>query len=317
MSYLRSPGKPHFVVPFIALLLTCFAPPPAPAEESAKSDPERGRYLFRIAVSCGCHGDNLAGYKRGNPPTLPDAAPFGERFDGPFGSVPSSNITSDQETGIGGWSDEELITGIRTGVRPDGAPLFPIMPYPSYSGMADQDVRDLVAYLRTVPAVKNEVPAKQLNPPPPGVEPPPLPPLQKAPATAPTSPPERRGEYLALSLAHCNICHSTTAPDMTPLPGHYLAGNVMPVSGELALIPNITPDEKTGIGSWSADDIAAFLKTGSKPNGTIAYGLMKDLIEKYGLKHLTDGDAKAIGLYLKTIPPVKYTPQVPPPPQKE
>jgi mono/diheme cytochrome c family protein len=312
--------KPSVILLFIILLLaslTLLLVDAERAESDSKGDPVNGKYIFSLSASCACHGDNLAGYKTGTSPLLKEAAPFGERFDGPFGSVPTSNITPDVETGIGGWSDEQIINAIRMGVRPDGSHLFPIMPYPDHSGMSDTDVWDLVAYLRTVPAVKNKVPAKKLNPPPPGMQPPPPLPLQKPPATSPKSSLKSRGEYLVKSIVICGVCHTTTTNEGMPVPNHYMAGNVMMLGGELTAVPNITPDKETGIGSWSAIDIGKFLKTGKKPDGTETFGLMMELVQKYGYKYLTDGDARAIGAYLKTIPAVKNSPQLPPQPQQK
>lgn len=285
------------------------------AESASKGDPERGKYIFRVAGICGCHGFNLGGYRTGNATTMPKSAPFGERFDGPFGSVPASNISPDKKTGIGKWTDDQIIAATRGGVRADKSPLFPIMPFVSYSGMADQDVHDLVAYLRTVPPVANKVEAKKLNPPPPGAQPPAMPPLMTAPKAAPTSPPEKRGEYLVRSVGDCGGCHTTMAPDGQVMADHFLAGNVFPMGDGFMVIPNITLGSEGGVASWTADDFAKYLKSGKRPNGTDAFGPMAMLVNE-AYRFLTDEDAMAIGAYLKTIPAVKYVPQ-PPPQQKQ
>src|SRR5712664_4821803 len=104
----------------------------------------RGKYIFGAAAGCGCH-------------TLPKGGALnagGRKYDGPFGTVYSSNITPDPANGIGKWTDEQVITAIRSGRRPNGERLIPVHPYTVFNGMAEEDVKALVVFLRTVPAVK-------------------------------------------------------------------------------------------------------------------------------------------------------------------
>lgn len=260
----------------------------APPAQEMKGDATRGAYLFAAAAGCGCHMTE-AGFLAGGAP-----------FDlGPLGKVYSRNITSDEETGIGKWSEAEIVTAIRTGKRPDGEMLFPVMPYAVYSGMADQDAYDLAAFIKTAPAIKNEVPKNELKVPVPPFEP------RTAPATAPTEG-VARGEYLVNNVSECSGCHTPTDEQGAPLAGKFLAGSV--VEGEVA--SNITPDEATGIGKWSAQDIAHLLGTGQRPDGSSVGGLMA-LVVNGGFNKLTETDRLAIGEYLKTIPAVNNTPVAP------
>jgi mono/diheme cytochrome c family protein len=249
-------------------------------------DATRGAYVFSAAAGCDCH-TTQAGLLAG-----------GMKFTGPFGTVYSRNITQDQDTGIGGWTDQQIMDAIRTGKDDEGMQLFPIMPYAAYSGMSDQDVADLVAYLRTVPPIKNDVPENQLNIPVPPFTPPAAPP-----ATAPTSGTER-GAYLVNHVADCGGCHTPSKADGSPDLSKMLAGNFTP---DLGLVPNITPDNATGIGTWTTDQIVTLLHTGKMAEGGQVTGAMAGVIQS-GLKNLSDADAQAIAAYLKTVPAVKNTP---------
>ena len=124
----------------------------APPAQGPVGDATKGAYIFAAAEGCGCHMTDK-GFLAG-----------GQEFDlGPAGKVYSRNITSDKETGIGNWTDAEIITAVRTGKTPDGRQLFPIMPYHIFSGMSDQDVADLVAFIRTAPPIVNKVEDRELN----------------------------------------------------------------------------------------------------------------------------------------------------------
>lgn len=272
---------------------------PKPPPQARTQVEQRGRHLLQIASGCGCHGANLAGWRTGGPDELPRATPFGERFVGPFGLVPAPNITPDRETGIGVWSDEEILQALRDGVRPGGTPLHPIMPWHAYRGMADSDLAALVAYLRRLRPVHNEVPARTLTAP--------LPEAPARPPSGPARPPTEGvdlGGYLALHVSACTDCHSPRGEPGTEPPGPPLSGNVLPAGGKHILVPNITPDRETGIGAWSRADIARYLRTGSRPDGGLAHSLMAGLIVS-SYAHLTPDEADAIAAYLKSLPPAR------------
>lgn len=264
----------------------------APPTQGLKGDPGRGAYIFSAAAGCGCHISDKGFLAGGNP------------FDlGPAGIVYSRNITPDPETGIGNWTEEQIVTAVRTGKTPSGEQLFPVMPYPTYSGMADQDAYDLAAFLKTVPPIKNVVEPRKLNIPVPPFTP------ANAPATAPTEG-VARGEYLVKNVSDCSGCHTPSDATGTPDFSKFLAGGV--IEGQASA--NITPDKETGIGDWTEEQIANLLKTGVRPDGSSVTGLMLDVVNG-GFSKLTDADRLAIAAYLKTVPAVHNVPQVPQAPQ--
>src|SRR5207249_2366286 len=231
------------------------------------------------------------------------------KYDGPYGTVYSTNITPDRETGIGGWTDEQLITAIRLGRRPNGERLVPVHPYTVFNGMAEEDVKALVVFLRTVPAVKRANLAKKLSVP--MFESVFLPtwlaafaPRETPPTAVPTSG-TARGEYLVRAVAHCGECHTPRTMTMATDNSRFLAGN--PKGPEDQATPNVTPDVDTGIGKWTVEQIADYLGTGNKPDGDVAGGLMGEVIDGTlaGYKDLTKEDRAAIAQYLKTLPPIR------------
>ena len=262
------------------------------------ADIARGKYVFGAAGGCGCHTQPKQAANGG-----------GRKYDGPFGTVYSGNITPDRDTGIGAWSDEQIITAIRLGRRPNGERLVPVHPFTVFNGMAEEDLKALVAFLRSTPAVKRATPTKKIIVP--FFDTVFLPawlaafaPRETPPPTAPTSG-VARGAYLVRAVSHCGECHTprtmTQAPDNT----RFLAGT--PKGPEGAAMPNITPDRETGIGNWSEEDIADYLGSGNKPDGDVAGGLMGEVIQGTfaGYKDLTKADRLAIAQYLKAIPAVR------------
>ena len=277
----------------------------ASAAPGSPGDPVKGQYIFSANGGCGCHGANLAGYNS-------SGAPFAEAFSGPFGTVYPRNITSDKDTGVGNWTDAQLITAIRNGVDDEGQLLFPDMPYMAFHFMSDADVANLVAFLRTVPAVSNKVPERQLNGPVP-----PAPPLPPSPPTSPAGG-LARGRYLATAVSDCGACHTPTTPQGAPDMSKMLAGGVIPrEGGTFEIGPNVTTDNATGIGYWTQQNIVTYLKEGTGPNGRTADGLMGEVVAGgfggLGLNQLTDADAAAIASFLKSIPAVSYVPKAPRP----
>src|SRR6185436_19662158 len=127
---------------------------PASAQAPANRDLiARGKYVFGATGGCGCHTEKDRPVNSG-----------GRKYEGPFGTVYSSNITPDKQTGIGDWTDEQIITAIRLGRRPNGERLIPVHPYTVFNGMAAEDLRVLVAFLRTVKPVSRPTPPKKLVP---------------------------------------------------------------------------------------------------------------------------------------------------------
>jgi mono/diheme cytochrome c family protein len=281
----------------IALLLLLIA---SDAAAQTREQIARGKYVFGAAAGCGCH----------TVPKQPLNA-GGRKYDGPFGTVYSSNITPDPTTGIGKWTDEQIITATRAGRRPNGERLIPVHPYTVFNGMAEQDLKDVVVYLRSVPPVDRATPAKKISVPLfesvflpawlatfAAVETPP-----KSAATSGVA----RGEYLTRAVSHCGECHTPRTMTMAVDNTRFLAGNPKGKGPEGSAVPNITPDRETGLGSWSEEQIADYLETGNKPDGDVADGLMAEVIQgsSAGYKDLTKADRLAIAKYLKSIPPIK------------
>jgi mono/diheme cytochrome c family protein len=284
------------LVYLLALLLMVTSDAAAQSREQIA----RGKYVFGAAAGCGCHTALKQALNAG-----------GRKYDGPFGTVYSSNITPDPATGIGKWTDEQVITAIRAGRRPNGERILPVHPYTVFNGMAEQDLKDLVVYLRSVPAVNRATPAKKITVP--LFESVFLPAWlatfaarETPPASAPVSG-VARGEYLTRAVGHCGECHTPRTMTMAVDNSRFLAGNPKGRGPEGSAVPNITPDQETGIGSWSEEQISDYLETGNKPDGDVSGGLMMEVIQgsSAGYKDLTKADRQAIAKYLKSIPAVR------------
>jgi mono/diheme cytochrome c family protein len=283
-------GVASCLLAFVAAAEAQVTPPSA-------ADVARGRYVFGATGGCGCH-------------TVPKGQPNagGRKYEGAFGTVYSSNITPDRETGIGGWTDEQIITAIRLGRRPNGERLLPVHPFPVFNGMAEEDLRAIVAFLRTTKPVTRRPEPKKLVPLFESVF---LPAWLAAFAPRETPPPKApttgvaRGEYLVKAVGHCGECHTPRTMTMATDNSRFLAGT--PKGPEDQAMPNITPDRETGIGKWSVEEIADYLGSGNKPDGDVAGGLMAEVIEGTlaGYKDLGKADLLAIAQYLKTIPPIR------------
>ena len=272
----------------------------ARSQENGNDLISRGQYIFALSGGCACH-------------TMPRGIEnAGSRaFPIPFGRVYSTNITQDKETGLGGWTDQQIRDAIVKGIRRDGSRIIPVMPYQAYSGMAEEDLQALIAYLKTLEPVKKPTPALQSWAPLTrslGI------PiylkvfgrLSKSPAQAPKSGIER-GRYLVEHVSLCGDCHTPRNFIGVPNRSLDLAGTAAKSSPLGQDIPNITPDKETGIGDWKREDIAELLLTGIKPDFHKAQGLMAEVIKgaPHGFKDMTREDALAIADYLKSIQPLK------------
>jgi mono/diheme cytochrome c family protein len=280
------------------LLVAGVVPAWAQGTPASAAEVARGRYIFGATGGCGCHTVPKGPINAG-----------GRRYDGPFGTVFASNITPDRQTGIGTWTDEQIITAIRLGRRPNGERLLPVHPFTVFNGMAEEDLKAVVAFLRTTPPVNRANQPKKITMP--LFESVFLPtwlaafaPKETPPPKAPTSG-TARGEYLVRAVGHCGECHSPRTMTMATDNSRFLAGN--PKGPEDQAMPNITPDPDTGIGKWSVDEIADYLGSGNKPDGDVAGGLMAEVIDGTlaGYKDLTQADRVAIAQYLKSIPPIR------------
>src|SRR6266581_4072225 len=260
----------------------------------------KGQYIFALAGGCACH-------------TVPKGTPHigGRAFPIPFGTVYSTNITQDKETGLGAWTDQQIHDAMVKGVRQDGSRILPVMPYEKYSGMAQEDLKALIAYLRTLKPVKKAPP--ELKTWVPLVRSVGTPIFLKifgrfhsAPAQAPKSGVER-GRYLVEHVSLCGDCHTPRNFIGVPKQSLYLAGASKKIGPLGEAVPNITPDKETGIGEWKREDIAELLLTGTKPDLDNVQGLMAEVIQgtMHGFKEMKREDAIAIADYLKSIPAIK------------
>jgi mono/diheme cytochrome c family protein len=260
----------------------------------------RGKYIFGATGGCGCHSEPKGTANAG-----------GRKYDRPFGTVYSTNITPDTKTGIGGWTDEQIVTAIRLGRRPNGKRILPVHPFTSFNGMAEEDLKALVSFLRSVPSVNRPNTPKKITVP--MFESVFLPAWLMAFATTETPPPAApaagvaRGEYLVRAVGHCGECHTPrSALTMAVNNSRFLAGNPKKTGPEGQATPNITPDKTTGLGDWTEEQIVTYLGTGNRPDGDVAGGLMEEKIQGTlaGFKDMTKADLQAIARYLKSIPAV-------------
>jgi mono/diheme cytochrome c family protein len=231
----------------------------------------------------------------------------GGSIETPFGTLYGTNITPDSDTGIGRWNEEDFVRSMRMGRGPDGTRYYPVFPYPAFTLITDDDLGDLWAYLRSLPAVTRANRPHALQFPyslratamlwqwlffSPGV----FEPDASAPDIV------NDGRYLATALGHCQECHTPRTALGTLDASMLLAGAADGPEGELA--PNITPDDATGIGEWSRADLTWFLRTGFKPDGDDAQGLMSELIE-HGYGKMSQQDLDAVVAYLQTVPAIE------------
>ncbi len=253
---------------------------------------ERGAYLMNSIVACGnCHT-----------PQGPDGPLPGMELAGglviedPGFTVQVPNITPDPDTGIGSWTDQEIITAIREGRRPDGSVIGPPMPIEVYRDMSDQDVQALVAYLRQVPAVRNAVAPNQYGFPLPASYGPPVTSVPEVPRDDPVA----YGAYLAGPLGHCTVCHTPLVEGRLDFANRLGAGG-FEFQGPwgVSVSRNITPDVATGIGAWSDADIKRAITEGIRPDGT---RLLPPMPVAY-YANMEEQDLDALVTWLRALPP--------------
>jgi len=257
---------------------------------------EKGRYIAQASDCAACH-------------TVRGGKPFagGLAMQTPVGVLYSTNITPDKSSGIGGYGFADFERAVRHGVRGDGSPLLPAMPYVSYAELSDEDVEALYAYFAS--AVQ---PVAQLNPP----STIPWPQNMRWPLAwwqvmfggHRFAPPQgasteiARGAYLVEGAGHCGACHTPRGSAFQEKAlgdgagGDFLSGALL--EGWYA---KDLRHEDTGLGGWSQQDIATFLKTG-RNDRTAAFGSMTEVVE-HSTQHLTDADASAIAAYLVSLAP--------------
>ncbi|MEY1555406.1 c-type cytochrome [Yoonia sp. R2331] len=273
------------------LWITRPSPLPSDALDGLTGDAAAGEITFAAAGCASCH----------RAPEASDGPLSGGRsFVSPFGTFYAPNISPHASAGVGNWSDHDLASAIMRGVSPGGAHYYPAFPYDSYQNAAPQDVVDIIAYLRTLPAsdtanrphdvsfpfnIRTSLGGWKLLFARPGW-------VLDDPATAELE----RGRYLVEALGHCGACHTPRNVLGGPVTANWLGGAPDP-SGQ-GRIPNIT----SGGLDWSVEDIASYLESGFTPDFDSAGGEMVDVIAN--TSQLSDSDRLAIAAYLKAVPPV-------------
>ncbi len=218
---------------------------------------ERGAYLVRGIVACGnCHTPRTP--DGGLAPGMELAGGFVSESDEFTSYAP--NITPDAETGIGAWSDAEIMTAIREGRRPDGSIIGPPMPIGLYRGVSDSDLEAIVAYLRSVPAVSNVVARSVFRIPLPPAYGPPVGSVPEAPRDDPVA----YGAYLAGPLGHCVLCHTPMVQGRSDYESQLGAGGfAFPGPWGVSVSANITPHPKDGIADYSDAEIKTIITQGT------------------------------------------------------
>lgn len=250
---------------------------------------ERGRYLMESVVACGnCHTPQGP-----NGPLPGKTLAGGLLVDDKAFTAYAPNITSDPETGVGKWTDAQLIAAIREGRRPDGSLIGPPMPIGLYRSMSDNDVAALVAYLRSAAPVKNVVPKSVYRIP--------LPPSYGPPvgsvADVPAGDKIAYGRYLAGPLGHCIECHSAPLANGAPDIDNQLGAGGLVFEGPWgkSVAANITPK---GLGRYSDADIKKVVTTGVRPDGT----RLKPPMGVPYYARMTASDLDALVAYLRSLP---------------
>ena len=279
-------------LPALAAVIT------AAGAAAAQSPVERGSYLVNSIGACGnCHTPRQQGV-----PDLSKRLSGGfQTFDEPWFTVKGANITPDRDTGIGGWSDADLRKALLEGVRPNGTQLATVMPYGFYKTMMPADIDAIIAYLRSVPAIRNEVQPPQYKAQQVVVR---LPGADKPMSQADLKDPVKRGLYLS-SIAHCMACHSrvseTTPPDFKNAYGK--GGREFRGPFGTSVAANISAHPKAGLGGWSDADIRRALTEGVSRDGRRLKPPMIDYVAYY--KTWAPEDMDGLIAWIRTIPPIE------------
>jgi alcohol dehydrogenase (quinone), cytochrome c subunit len=278
---------------------------PIPASQTGSSDAasiERGRYLAVAADCTACH-------------TAPGGKPFagGLAIDSPVGTIYSTNITPDPESGIGKFTLDEFDRAVRHGIDDEGITLYPAMPYPSYALMSDEDIAALYAYF--MHGVERAAGTEHAN----GIRWPlsirwpvaiwrklfaPSPDAPTFNASRYADPAVARGAYLVEGPGHCGSCHTPRAitlqeKSLDDSSASYLAGG-QEIGGFVAV--NLRGNVGDGLGNWSKEDVAATLRTARNAEQTVIGAPMNDVVV-HSTQNLTEADLQAIAAYLKTLAP--------------
>jgi mono/diheme cytochrome c family protein len=271
---------------------------------------KRGEYLVTSVAAClDCHSKRDFAKYAG--PVVPGTEGMGgevfdhKLFDAVPGTVYARNITPDTETGIGTWTDEEVLRAITQGINKNGDTLFPLMPYANFNHMAKQDLLSIIAYIRTLKPIKNKVPARQLM----------IPISMAYPAAAlqpsvdnNVRPPEsdrvKYGEYM-VNFADCGTCHTPFVKGQPDFSHAFAGGNTFNPGDFKVTSANITPDSATGIGAWNEERfLNKFTPYREEKGYNFNPGKQNTIMPLTVYAHMKDDDLRAIYAYLHTLKPV-------------
>lgn len=267
-------------------------PPPA-AGPTLQEAVRKGEYLARAGDCVACH-------------TAPGGALFagGRAMPTPFGTLYSTNITPDPETGIGNWTADQFYGLMHTGRMPDGGLVYPAMPFASYTKVTREDSDAIFAYLRSVRPVHQANRPNDLR----------FPYNNRALILGwrtlffqegefepdPSKSPEwNRGAYLVQGLGHCSMCHSPINALGGSSESRAFEGGLIPMQDWYA--PSLTSNREAGLGAWSIGDIVDLLRAGASMRGAV-YGPMAEVTYN-SLQYLSEDDTRAMAVYLKSLAP--------------
>lgn len=265
----------------------------------------RGEYLARYGAGClDCH--SATAENQFAHPVKPETLGSGGRTwtpaEGLPGTFTAKNLTPFH---LGAWSDGELFRAITSGVRPDGGVLFPLMPYPNYGKMDREDIYSIIAYLRTLKPITNEVAASTAKFPMNLI-------MRTIPKDFANAPRPPRGDKLAYgkymtTMASCGECH-TRMDHGKPVAGMEFAGGMeFPVDGGVVRSVNLTPEPTTGLGAWTREMFVARFKAYADEryvSPTVARGEFNTAMPWTEYSHLDADDLSAIYDYLRSLKPV-------------
>lgn len=278
-------------------------------KDSLNKAMERGKYLVEHVAGCiDCHSQR--DFTKFSGPVVPGTEGgggllFDEKFGLP-GKLYGKNITPDAETGIGSWTDDEILRAMTQGINKKGDTLFPLMPYVNYNHMAKQDLLSIIAYIKTLKPIKNNVPARQLMMP--------ISMAYPAPALQPSvdgnmMPPEtdkvKYGEYL-VNMADCGTCHSPLTPQGPDIMTRKFAGGyTFELPSNKVTSANITTDSATGIGGWSEEAfLNKFTLYRDEKLINTSPGNTNTVMPLSILAGIKDDDLKAMYAFLRTVKPI-------------
>jgi mono/diheme cytochrome c family protein len=268
---------------------------------------KRGEYLAQNVAAC-IHCHSQRDFTKYGGPVVP-----GTEGGGGFAFLPQyglpgtfygKNITPDKETGIGAWSDDEVLRAITQGISKNGDTLFPLMPYANYNRMPKEDLLNIIGYLRTLKPINNKIQPRQM-----------MMPIAMAypaqflqPSIDGNKRPDRSdivkyGEYI-MTMADCANCHSPLSPQGPDMSRMLAGGHVFDAGHFKVAAANISPDLETGIGSWTEERfLTKFTQYRKKEAYDFKAGDQNTVMPVVEIGGMTDEDLKALFAYIKTVKP--------------